>query len=533
MRLLRPAAAAAFALTVALSGRLPARAAAHSIAFIPLDDRPVTLQLPAMLGAIAGQPVLTPPRAALGHYLTPGDPEAIIAWLQSSAVKDASAMVASLDMIGYGGLVASRVPGQPDYVAYYRLRQLAAIRSMLPGAFIGAFGTIMRLAPTGVPRLPETARYWATGDTVELIAQFANLPVPPQTEEQRAYAAGLRQRIGPATLDAYLGARRRNRDVDEFALQLAAEGGFDRIVLGQDDAGPSGLHLADLAALNAAARRFGLGEHASIEPGADELGMVLLGSVFARNVGWTPRVRVRYSHPGAERVVDHLEYVPIDVTIGKLIAASGALRVETEDADIDLFVRVNGERADDEQAFVDAIAADVAAHRSVAVADLTFLRGEAPSAEQQSLVRALIDRGIAGKIDAFASWNTNANTVGTALATALAVGAGRRAGAYDPRAHAQFMLDRYADDYAFHQFVRPVMNEDLRAAGTDPTLLVSPVLRQADDRNRALLWPQTLALLAAIYPQYRDAGLTITLPWQRTFETMLDVRLKSKEPNGT
>jgi len=524
--------ACAVLLLCALAGGASAFAATtRPVAFVPLDDRPVTLQLPIMLGAIAGRPVRTPPRAALGHYLSPGDPEAILSWLRSDDTKDCSSIVASLDMVAYGGLVASRVPGLPDYVAYYRLRDFAAASAERPGAFVAAFGTVMRLAPTGVPRLPQTDGYWATGDTVDLIAQYANLPSPPKTEEQRRFAERLRERIGPATLDAYLGARARNVKVDEFALQLLAEGRLDRVVLGQDDAGPSGLHLSDLAALNATLRRYSLAGRASIEPGADELGMVLVSSVFARDLHWTPTVRVRYSRAGAAQVVDHLEYVPIDVTIGKLIAASGARRIDADNADIDLFVRVNGDSPADEATFLDGIAADVAAQRSVAVADLTFLGGPTPSDDQQWLTRMLIDHGLAGKIDAFASWNTNANTVGTALAAAVAVGAGRRSGTYDDRAHAQFMLDRYADDYAFHQFVRPVLNEALRSREVDPTLLAEQTLSATSSQNRELLWPYTLDLLSRIYPQYRDAGLTITLPWQRTFEAQLDVHL-NKAPEA-
>jgi len=524
---MRRFAACVFAVVSACLAAVPARSAPalRPVAFVPLDDRPVSLQLPLRLGEIAGQPLRTPPPAALGHYLRPGDPEAILAWLRSADTAGCSAIVASLDMVGYGGLVASRVPGEPDFVAYYRLRALRAARDERPGVALDAFGTVMRLAPTGVPRAPETAGYWATGDTVDLIAQYANLPSPLRTQQQRDFAARLRERIGPATLDAYLGARARNLNVDQFALQLVAEGGIDRIVLGQDDAGPVGLHVSDLAALSATAARFELGRRASIEPGADELGMVMLGRAFARNVGWTPTIRVRYSRPGAEQVVDHLEFVPIDATIGKLIVASGARRVDGQGADVDLFVRVNGDTAEQDAALVDAIAADVSGGRSAAVADVTFLQGPTPGAEQQALTRALIERGLAGKIDAFASWNTNANTVGTALATALAVGAGRRAGTLNALAHAEFLLDRYADDYAFHQFVRPVLNDELRARGVDTTLLFPPALQEASDRNRALLWPHALDLLAAIYPQYRDAGLVITLPWQRTFETQLDVRL--------
>jgi hypothetical protein len=500
-----------------------------SIAFVPLDDRPVTYQLPVMLGAIAGQPLLTPPRPLIGSYLTPGDPDALLRWLASPQTQGVSGIVASSDMLVYGGLVASRVPGVWAIDGFARLRALAAIRAARPGAFVAVFGTIMRLAPTGLPAIDATKDYYATGETVDLIQQYANLPDPPQSDEQRALAARLRERIGPV-LDRYLATRARNREVDDYALYVTAEGGIDRIVLGQDDAGPTGLHLRDVAELQARAAAFGLDERASIEPGADELGMVLLAQVFARNVHWTPSISVTYSRPDAEAFNDQLEFVPIDTTIGHIIGACGGRRAPSSHAaDVELYVRVPGTGDADEKAFEDALAGDVAAGHSVAVADLTFLRGQ-PGPEQRALTDALIARGIAGKIDAYASWNTNANTVGTALATAIAAGAGRRAGSYDAHAHAQFMLDRYIDDYAFHQFVRPVLNAELRARGIDTTLLLPDIAREAAHDNRALLWPYALDLLAAIYPQYRDAGLTITLPWERTFETQIDVRLKRAAP---
>jgi hypothetical protein len=138
----------------------------------------------------------------------------------------------------------------------------------------------------------------------------------------------------------------------------------------------------------------------------------------------------------------------------------------------------------------------------------------------------LLQRHLAGRIAAFASWNTTANTLGTAIPEAIAVVAGERLGSYDARAHAQFMLDRYADDYAFHDFTRPAINAWLAQRGIDDHTYLLPIIaEQTSWQNRADLWPRSLALLAAIYPQYRDAGLTITLPWDRTFETELDVRL--------
>jgi hypothetical protein len=500
---------------------------------VPLDDRPVTAQLPRLLGAVAGVKVVEPPRPMLGRYLTPGDPDRIARWLRDDAPRDARAYVVSSDMMVYGGLVASRIPGVTRAVAYTRLQDLAAIRASRPGASFAVFGTVMRLAPTGVPKLGAAASFpFAGADVWGAIQQYAGLPDPPQTGEQRAYAAKLRAQLGPA-LDAYLETRARNRDVDLFALRLTAEGAFDRIVLGQDDAGPVGLHLRDLAALRAFAARWLPPSRASIEPGADELAMTLVSAALVREGGAVPRVRVIYSRADGATVNDPLEFAPIATTITDLIRTCGAVPArEGERADIDLFVRVPSTGSDDEEMFVNAIWTDVSPHSGpsrplplTAIADLSFLATN-DHAQQRQLTEDLIARHIAGSVTSFASWNTVANTVGTALPEAIAVFAGRRLGTYDARAHATFTLMRYVDDVAFHADVRPELNTGLSAQHVDDhTYLLPGVAQRTASENRAQLWREGLDLLARIEPQFRDAGFTITLPWDRTFETELDLRL--------
>jgi hypothetical protein len=402
------------------------------------------------------------------------------------------------------------------------------------------FGTVMRLAPTGVPKLGSAATFpFAGGEVWGPIQQYANLPDPPKTDQQRAFAETLRAQLGPA-LDAYLETRARDRDVDLFALRIAAEGGFDRVVLGQDDAGPVGLHLRDIAALRSFAARWLAPSRASIEPGADELGMVLVAAALAREAQTRPRVRVVYSRPDGATVNDPLEFAPIATTIADIVRSCGALQVtDPQDADIDLFVRVPGTSDADETAFLGAIGLDLPAigttssrfshHAPVAIADLSFLAAS-DYAGQRRLTQELIERGLAGRVDAFASWNTVANTVGTALPEAIAALAGRRLGTYDERAHATFTLMRYADDIVFHTGVRPTLNGDLDAQGIgDHTFLPPDVADRVAHENRALLWPAGLDLLALIEPQFRDAGFTITLPWDRTFETELDVRLAPRQ----
>jgi hypothetical protein len=251
--------------------------------------------------------------------------------------------------------------------------------------------------------------------------------------------------------------------------------------------------------------------------------MVLTGAALARQAAYVPHVRVVYSRADGATVSDPLEFAPIGTTIADLIRACGG--VSDDRGELTLYVRVPATTAADEAAFEQQIAAAVHAGALAAVADLSFLDSDDMD-EQERLPQALIAAGVAGHLAAYASWNTTANTVGTALPEAIAVAAGKRMGTYDPRAHAEFMLDRYADDYAFHDFTRPALNAWLSAHGTpDHTYLEPPLSTETADLNRADLWPRTLELLNAIYPECRDRGLTITLPWDRTFETELDVRL--------
>ena len=71
---------------------------ALTVVVVPLDDRPVTAQLPRLLGAIAGVRVAEPPAALLGRYLVPGDPDAVLRWLRADAPPDARAYIVSTDM---------------------------------------------------------------------------------------------------------------------------------------------------------------------------------------------------------------------------------------------------------------------------------------------------------------------------------------------------------------------------------------------------------------------------------------------------
>ena len=489
-----------------------------SIAFVPLDDRPVTAELPVMLGRIAGVRLETPPPELLGHYLTPGRPDAIVIWLNRRAAdKDTRAFVVSSDMLAYGGLLASRVPGPTYADAYFRLKELAHLRRERPDAWIATFGTVMRLAPTGVP---ANADYFAPYPIWSYIQQYANLHDPPLPSET-VRAQHLGSLIGDATLQAYLATRARNLAVDRLLLGMAADNTVDSLVLGQDDAGPVGLHVREVTWLQSfVAQDSAMAQRAAIEPGADELGMAMVAHAIAREAHWVPHIAVRYSTPNGGSFQDPLEFAPISSAIDGLVRLCGGVP-DDDRPDLTLFVRVPRTTTEQDDAFADAMASDVNAKNSVALADLSYLTSYT---SQAAFAQRILSSGTAARLDAYASWNTNANTVGTALAEAVAAGAGRRMHTYDVLAHRTFTFVRFVDDYAYHDFVRPDLNADLDAQGvTDHTLLSPQTAAASAERDRSLLWYRADAILSVLYPGYHIAALSIGLPWDRTFETSVDV----------
>ncbi|MFN2449510.1 MAG: DUF4127 family protein [Candidatus Baltobacteraceae bacterium] len=490
------------------------------ITFVPLDDRPVTRQLPQMLAQIAGERLIEPPRRLLGNYLSFGKPDAIAAWLNGAQPRASGAFVISTDMLAYGGLVASRVPGVTYADAFYRLGELTHLRARHPHAWIGAFGTVMRLAPTGVPSLGSAAQFFAAYPAWDYLQQYANLHDPPLRSEL-ALAQQLRSLVGEPLLQAYLQTRARNLSVDLHEIGLARASGLNALALGQDDAGPYGLHLKDVSALQQAAAQ--MPGRIAIEPGADELGMAMVAHALARSVHWFPSVAVHYYPAAGGSINDPLEYAPIDVAVGSLITLCGAVRTQGP-ADIHLYVRAPGSNAQDDAALQQALQADETAGDSVAFADLTFL--EDSFASQARFAESLLAGGLASKLDAYSSWNTNANTVGTAIAEAVAAGAGRRSHRYDALAHKTFTFNRIVDDYAFHDYVRPDLNAWLSSQGiADHTYLLPGPAAQAASRNGAELFARAAALLPHLYPGYHIAAMQITLPWNRTFETEIDAAL--------
>ncbi len=82
------------------------------VELVPLDERPANTHDPGMTGAVAGASVVLPPADLLSHRREPAVTGALGEWPRDEAASF-DALVVSCEMLADGGLIASRVTGDP------------------------------------------------------------------------------------------------------------------------------------------------------------------------------------------------------------------------------------------------------------------------------------------------------------------------------------------------------------------------------------------------------------------------------------
>ena len=254
-------------------------APAGRIVLVPIDDRPAVAQFAQMIGAIADYEVVMPPQEMLGRFTTPGDAPKIIEWLGlvdyskyknylsektqpkfKLSTKDVftpddkaktlqfikmvdysnvEALIVSVDMLAYGGLVASRDSSVAQQEALSRLNFFRWFKHEHPNIPIYAFNVLMRVAPTA----SSETRAWR--DDLSRWAELMDRV--PKTNDPKLIAEldQLKKRLNPQSINSYLEARRRDLQVNLAMIKLYEEHVIDELFFLQDDAREFGLHRHD------------------------------------------------------------------------------------------------------------------------------------------------------------------------------------------------------------------------------------------------------------------------------------------------
>lgn len=499
------------------------------IVLVPLDERPVCTSLPSDIASIAGLDCALPPTALLPRIRRPGDTAGLTDWLITSQ-QDASFAVVSLEGLGFGGLIPSRIGRESAAEVAERWSVLRQ-----PGCPV--------FASTLVPRTPDSA------DAMEE-PEYWDPHGPALHRLSSALASGVgvaeARAAVPATVRAdWIGRRLRQHTLALTAIELAAHGDVARLVVGIDDAAAQSLSAADQHALDDWVNRCELGDQVFVQPGADEIGAVLVARacLAVRGVR-APTIGISCSDPESLNRVAPYESSPVRETIRRQVEAAGGRAV---------FLDGNAEPHGHSTAPCDAIlvvhppevprspAADWAMapdghtdpHQATLTAALvtraltrtTFVGladAARPNGADPALVAALDAADSWRALSGFAAWNTAGNTVGTVAAQLVAGWAGHKSGTLDTGAVRLAVARRVVEDYGWMSIERDRVRTELGSPRTRHDHVAepdtgNPVLRNAETRLAAVL-----AARPGLSPVRIEPG-SLTLPWQRTFE--IDLRL--------
>jgi len=476
------------------------------------------------------QKLFMPPRELLGRFTQPGDCDAIADWVQAIP---SERLGVSLDMLCYGGLVASRAPSAELATALARLNALRELRQRRPNAIVFAFSTIMRLGET-VARTADLGEHALLRAYSQLLDRVERLG----ETEARGELEKTQRELDPERLAQYMAVRRRNHAVNRAAVELIAEGVLDHLILAQEDAAPVGIHLPEQLALSTLIEEHRVGDRVAITCGADEMTMLLLARHVTAETGLTPGIAVDLAAEGGGDVVPAFESQPLRDTILEHIHLSGARPATPADGDAILFIHTPiGAQPDIAEApppgqsptlalqaetVVERVEAASSAGRLVGLADVAYCNGSDPE-----LIGALERRHALDRMSAFAGWNTAANTLGTVISQLCVIAAAPR-GRVDQAAVRRFLASRLLDDHGYQSVARREAIQHATAIGADPFCLGESSAELEAFVNRQLE-PLAHRYLSSLIPDgTADAGsLRFSLPWGRLFE--VEIGLGSTE----
>lgn len=491
----------------------------HRVALLPLDDRPFSTKLMRLLGRMVDYEVTLPPAELIGRFDDPGDPEALIQWLQTIA-PDTDTVLLSLDMLAYGGYVASRQPHVRADAALQRVDALRELREKAPDHAIYVLATIP--SPEGMPLVGhDVGESRAIARHAELQAE-ARERDPEQESAAADEMAHLRASVSADFWSHYHEMRRRNLEVNLKAAGLAADGVLDLLVVGQESGSPVGPHVDEAEQLLDLVTHRGASGSVAVVDGYSQGAAVLLVRFVHTHMETSPAVATIYS-PAPEGPEPDAAGRALAESVRAQIVAVGASEVdEPADADICLYVNTPAglpltEAAPGTQAFDGRrhalhqfalnLSGWVASDRLAALADAAF-----PSAADEALMRALHEVKVdLTRLGGFAARETTGASVGTALAhICLRRIALRDKGAFDlaqavgdlrpmrylelldslidsERAHIRLLFGRFVEDYLFQSRVKQRAASYLADLIADSPISLSEIPNSAEQFVRTAL----------------------------------------------
>ena len=513
---------AVFALCLLLLVGLCPVAAAGSVGYVPMDDRPVNLEYVLDTVRAAGVRMVTPSFSELAGRERVGSPERLWDWVFDQAPLN-DAMALSSDSLIYGGLVPSRTHFFGEAELAQRVERFRELKRRYPALRLYVFGTIMR-TPTMSAGATEPPYYETVGPSIFRITVLEDKrEISGLSGSEAAELKVLLEKVPEQYLADWRTRRAKNHRVNEQLQELAREGLFEYLLLGRDDSSPLSASHQEFRYLEKKSADLSAARYLSI-PGADNLGMSMVVHAINDFEFRLPFVKVFYAPGAGGATIPSYEDHLLAQTVPQHITASGGLKLDlTEKPDLVLAVNTpaSGLTREANQAgngtlpnpsvreFVRQVRTEMESGRSLAIADVSFANGA-----DNSLMAELRKASLLHRPAAYSGGNTAGNTLG------YAVGQGMLALYMNEKNRKKMLAIRYLDDWAYQANIRgELYDEIVYPNGNNGQYLnkLAPKLTQAATRKIRRF--ATLNLW-----EIPEENIRVEFPWNRMFEISIQVQ---------
>lgn len=464
------------------------------IALIPIDNRPICYTLiKDILEQDNNIKLFMPERNFLGTLKKNADIEKIYNFIEN--MPKADIFVISLDTIAYGGLISSR--RCPESFEQIKER-LLSFRKLLKqkAEKIYAFSSIMRISNNNINE--EEKDYWAQwGKRIFEFSYYQH-----KSRKEKTYNCIYNQ-VPRDILEDYLDTRKRNFEINKLYLDWVEDKTIDMLVFSKDDTGEYGLNVEEAELLEQEIKNRKL--NAQVKTGADEIPLTLLARALAENNSIS--IDVEYTNPGSTGKISRYEDISVKNCVeGQIKLANCAI---SQNADLKFIIN-NFKNTQGDYVLGDKINTF---NKSFKVPEENFFVADISNANgaDKGFIKELIKGKCPKNMYGFCAYNTSANSVGCAILSAVTKLLAQKNGSYNDNAFKKLMFIRLLDDWAYQAEIRKFVRE----SGLDFTQALKAKEQEFKNYEKII----------ANYLDFDYNNVNYTLPWDRSFEAEIDVKI--------
>lgn len=413
-----------------------------TIAYVPLDDRPVNTDRVVYLANSLGYRI-SMPKASWYHTcldkqntnpggLRYGNRAGLLEWVEKQEASGCNRYILSLDQLLSGGLVNSRsMTAQPvklsDGTVLTETQVIDRLLKVLgsdPNNQVYLLDTVMRLAPTvgydgfdldGYNALREygmEARPALSGDALTVDAIVKNYGLDKSGSVILLKSGSL---LTAADIQAYLVSRQRKLRLTDHALSAARGMKNIHFLIGVDDSASSAsIQTNEIAYLKQAVSGRG-----ALLSGADEDGMLAVCRLYEDTVftGKPPAVQVRYFGGSESSASSDYDHQPMTEIVSAHLDYLG-LKAAKSSRQLQILVLTAPKKTDQAEQYCKHLI--TALQRNQADGVPTILLDAAKNSYGSTFQKLLVKRVRLGELLGYAGFYDLANVTGIALSNGVA-----------------------------------------------------------------------------------------------------------------